>query len=110
MKRIGTLILLMMGCLFATAQSGYKIPITLKPYKNTYVYLGYYYGKVKALSDSALLDANSKGVFTGKEPMPGGIYFIVSPKKEILFEILIDKQQNFSIVADSATLPNTISF
>ena len=30
--------------------------------------------------------------------MQGGIYFVVSPKKEILFEILVDKDQNFSIV------------
>ena len=86
MKRI----LLLASIFFATgawvaAQTGYNIPITLKPYKNTWVYLGYYYGKLKALSDSVLLDANSKGVFKGKEALPGGIYFIVSPKKEILF-------------------------
>lgn len=92
------------------AQPGYTIPITVKPYKNAYIYLGYYYGKLKALADSTLLDANGKGVFTGKEPLPGGIYFIVSPRKEILFEILIDKQQKFSITADSATLPNNLVF
>src|SRR5688572_30648708 len=63
MKRIGTLALLLMSCMLASAQSGYKIPITLKPYKNTQVYLGYYYGKVKALADSVLLDADSKGEF-----------------------------------------------
>jgi peroxiredoxin len=92
------------------AQSGYNIPITLKPYKNATIYLGYYYGKLKALSDSTTLDADSKGVFNGKESLPGGIYFVVSPRKEILFEILIDKQQQFSIVADSATLPNNLAF
>ena len=53
MKRIVTLVLLLTSCMMASAQSGYKIPITLKPYKNTQVYLGYYYGKVKALADSA---------------------------------------------------------
>ncbi len=92
------------------AQSGYNIPITLKPYKNTYVYLGYYYGRLKALADSTMLDENGKGVFSGKEPLPGGIYFIVSPHKEILFELLIDKQQQFSIAADSASLPNNVVF
>lgn len=110
MKRTGTLAILMMSCLVAVAQSGYNISITLKPYKNTWVYLGYYYGKVKALADSALLDAGSRGVFKGKEPLPGGIYFIVSPRKEILFELLIDKQQQFSVSADSASLPNNITF
>jgi hypothetical protein len=110
MKRILSLAILLISCTLAVAQSGYNIPITLKPYKNTYVYLGYYYGKLKALADSALLDANGKGVFSGKQPLPGGIYFVVSPRKEILFEVLIDKQQNFSIAADSASLPTNVSF
>lgn len=110
MKRLLSLAILLISCTLAVAQNGYNIPITLKPYKNTYIYLGYYYGRMKALADSALLDANGKGVFTGKKPLDGGIYFIVSPRKEILFEILIDKQQQFSIVADSATLPNNVAF
>jgi hypothetical protein len=42
------------------------IPITLKPYKNTWVYLGSYYGKGKTLIDSAYVDENSKGVFKPK--------------------------------------------
>ncbi len=87
------------------AQGGYNISITLKPNRNSYVYLGYYYGNKKALADSTLLDANSKGAFKGKQPLTGGIYFIVSPKKEILFEVLIDKQQNFSITADTSNIP-----
>lgn len=102
-------VVIMMSALHAQ-QSGYNIPITLKPYKNTYVYLGYYYGRLKALADSTMLDENGKGVFSGKEPLQGGIYFIVSPYKEILFELLIDKQQQFSIAADSATLPNNVVF
>lgn len=93
-----------------TAQTGYKIDITLKPYKNELVYLGYYYGKVKALQDSVQLDANSHGIFKGDKPLPGGIYFIVSPGKQILFEVLIDKQQQFSIQADSAQLPEGVVF
>lgn len=110
MKRILSLAILLISCTLVVAQSGYTIPITLKPYKNAKIYLGYYYGKVKALADSAILNENGTGVFTGKEPLPGGIYFIVSPRKEILFEILIDKQQSFSIVADSAYLPNNVAF
>ncbi|HEX6427636.1 MAG TPA: thioredoxin-like domain-containing protein [Niastella sp.] len=110
MKRILSLAILLISCTLVVAQSGYNIPITLKPYKNAYIYLGYYYGKVKALADSTLLDGNGKGVFAGKEPLPGGIYFVVSPRKEILFELLIDKQQQFSVTADSATLPNNVGF
>jgi ABC-type nitrate/sulfonate/bicarbonate transport system substrate-binding protein len=65
----------------AAAQEGYKIKLTLKPYTNSLIYLAYYYGKLKAVADSAVLDANSTTTFQGKEKLPGGIYFIVSPKK-----------------------------
>lgn len=96
---------------FVTAQdTGYKIPVTLKPYKNQYVYLGYYYGKLKALADSVLLNDRSEGVFKGDKPLRGGIYFMVSPQKEIMFEVLLDKQQHFSIRADSGSSPDKVVF
>src|SRR4051812_8008872 len=92
------------------AQPGYNIKVNVKPFKNQYLYLGYHYGKKKALADSILLDNNSNGVFKGVKPLGGGIYFIVSPQKQILFELLIDKQQTFSISADTMNLPNSIKF
>jgi len=100
-------------CLFllnAYPQNGYHIQLTLRPYKDSKVYLGYYYGKIKALADSAILDGNSTATFTGKEKLPGGVYFIVSPNKAILFELLIDAQQHFSITADTTKLPGSIIF
>ncbi|MEO6314902.1 MAG: DUF5106 domain-containing protein [Chitinophagaceae bacterium] len=106
----------LLSCFFIVSQlcaqttAGYSIGITLKPYKNQYIYLGYYYGKIKALADSVLLNSTSTGVFKGKEKLNGGIYFIVSPRKEILFELLLDKQQNFTIQADSANLPASVKF
>jgi len=86
------------------AGAGYNIPITLTPYKNTWVYLGCYFGKYKNLADSAWLDANSQGIFKGKEKLPRGIYFTVSPQKSLLFEFLMDKGQQFSIKADTTKL------
>lgn len=111
MKRFFLAVTFVIAAISTQAQSaGYNISVTLKPYKNQYIYLGYYFGKLRALADSIVLDANSKGNFKNSKPLPGGIYFIVSPKKEILFELLIDKQQHFSIVADSATLPDNVVF
>ena len=68
-------------------KSGYNIPITLTPYKNTWVYLGCYFGKYKNLADSVYLDEKSQGVFKGSEKLPRGIYFTVSPQKYLLFEL-----------------------
>src|SRR5687768_17235578 len=92
------------------AQAGYQIDVDLKPFRNSQVYLGYYYGEIRALADSAKLDANAKGSFKGKDPLPGGIYFIVSPSKQILLELLIDKDQRFAVSADSSDLPASVKF
>ena len=81
--------------------SGRNITITLTPYKNTWVYLGSYFGKSKTLSDSAYLNDKSYGVFKGKTKLTPGIYFVVSPQYAILFDILMDSKQQFSIIADT---------
>ena len=109
MKRIVPAFLLLLCSVIGRAQ-GYSIGISLKPFQSTYIYLGYYYGDKKAIADSAKLDALGAGTFTGKTPLAGGIYFVVSPKKEILFEVLIDKNQRFTIKADTSNIPNGIQF
>lgn len=85
----------------ATAK-GRNISITLTPLKNCKVYLGSYYGNGRALVDSTFLNDKSQGVFKGDTKLTGGIYFVVSPQLTIQFELLMDAQQQFSIVADTA--------
>jgi hypothetical protein len=94
----------------AQSEDGYTIRLHLKPYTGGKVYLGYYYGKIKALADSAQLNGNSDGVFSGTTRLPGGVYFIVSPNRAILFELLIDSQQHFTVSADTTNLPGSIVF
>src|SRR5580698_5855979 len=94
----------------AQSQNGYNIHLHLKPYTSGKVYLGYYYGKIKALADSAQLNAAGDGLFSGESRLPGGVYFIVSPNRAILFELLIDSQQHFSVSADTTNLPSSVSF
>jgi thiol-disulfide isomerase/thioredoxin len=92
------------------SQAGYQIRVNLKPYKGSKIWLGYYYGKLKAVADSTLLDAAGNGQFKGKDKLMGGVYFVVSPNKEILFELLIDSHQNFSVVADTGSFPSQVKF
>jgi thiol-disulfide isomerase/thioredoxin len=87
-----------------TKSVGHNIEITLKPYKNTKVYLGTNYGQNRVLADSALLNDASLGYFKGKEKLTPGIYFIVSPKYNILFEFLVDEGQQFKIIADTLNI------
>jgi Domain of unknown function (DUF5106)/Thioredoxin-like/Domain of unknown function (DUF4369) len=93
-----------------SAQNAYKINITLKPFHSGYLYLASYYGKKQLLIDSAAIDKNSQAIFSGKEKLPGGIYLIAFPKKDGWFEIVIDKEQVFTIMADSADLLNKLTF
>jgi len=83
---------------------GHNIEITLKPYKNTKVYLGTNYGQNRVLADSTILNDVSVGNFKGKEKLTPGIYFVVSPKYSILFEFLVDDGQQFKIIADTLNL------
>jgi thiol-disulfide isomerase/thioredoxin len=95
----------------ATAQTtGYEIKVVFKPFKNQYIYLGHYFGKQYPIIDSAKLDANSTAIFKGKKALPGGVYLVGYPNKAGFFEVLVDKQQRFTVIADSATIKKGISF
>ncbi|HEX6334740.1 MAG TPA: thioredoxin-like domain-containing protein [Flavisolibacter sp.] len=92
-------------CNTGFAQAGYEIRVTLKPFKNQYIYLGHYNGKQLPIIDSVLLNAQSEGVFRGNKNLGGGIYLVGFPDRTRNFEILVDKNQRFSVFADTATLP-----
>ncbi len=92
------------------AQTGYEIKVTFKPYKKQYIYLGHYFGKSYPIIDSAMLNDKSEAVFKGTEKLQGGIYLIGYPNKTGFFEILIDKQQKFSVIADTVTISKGVKF
>ena len=100
--------------LFATtagfAQTGYEIKVTFKPFKKQYIYLGHYFGKTYPIIDSVMLNEKSEAVFKGTKKLQGGIYLIGYPNKTGFFEILVDKQQHFSVMADTATIRNGVQF
>ncbi len=109
MKRILLFLQLMTG-FAAFAQTGYEIKITFKPFKKQYIYLGHYFGKSYPIIDSALLNDKSEAVFKGTQKLPGGIYLVGYPNKSGFFEILVDKQQKFSVIADTATITKGVKF
>lgn len=96
--------------LFAFSQDGYEIKVTLQPFKNEYIYLGHYSGKQYPVVDSVKLNDKSEGSFKGTSKLGGGIYIIVFPSRNKFFEVLIDKQQHFSVIADTANLTSGKKF
>lgn len=86
------------------------ISLEVKPYKNQWVYLAYYYGGIKALADSAFLNADSKGVIKTSKALPQGIYLLASPNKSILFEMMMGEDQTFSVQADTSDIEGSLKF
>jgi peroxiredoxin len=103
-------------CLFlllgatSRSQSAYEIKVTLKPFREGYLYLAHHYGTKQYLVDSARLNANSEAVFSGKEKLFGGIYMIVFPARNGWLECVIDKNQRFSVSADTTNLIQSTRF
>lgn len=111
MKRIYSLLFLLSATGFLFAQTNeFELKVTFKPFKKQFIYLGYHYGKQKPIIDSVLLDDNSTGVFKRAKKMEKGVYLIGFPNKAGYFEILLDKEQKFSVIADTADLIASMKF
>src|SRR6202142_2646399 len=93
--------------LFSTSiAQGFKVTLQTPDYKSGLAYLTYYYGKNINLEDSALISEKGVAVFDKKETLLPGVYSIVFPGKNKLFDFLVDKEQIISIKADTADLIN----
>lgn len=109
MKRFLAALFLLPGFAFAQ-QNEFELKVTFKPFKKQFIYLGYHYGRQKPIIDSVMLDENSTGIFKRPKKPEKGVYLIGFPDKSGYFEILIDKEQKFSVSADTAGLINSIKF
>ena len=92
--------------LISSAQSsnsatGYRIKIHVQGLKDSVCYMGNYYGQYQYVKDTARANADGELVFEGTENLPGGIYFIVLPKKEF-FDFIVNNEQVFSLETDTA--------
>ena len=85
---------------------GYEIKVTFKPFKDQYIYLGHYEGKQLPIIDSVVVNKKSEAIFKGSKKLPAGVYLIGYPNKSGFFEFLVDKEQHFSIEADTTDLRN----
>lgn len=85
-------------------QNGYQIKVKLKPFNSGYLYLGHHFGNKQYIIDSAAINANNEAIFSGKEKLFGGVYMVIFPQKNGWLEMLVDKQQHFSVVADTTDI------
>jgi thiol-disulfide isomerase/thioredoxin len=111
MKQLILLLFLIPATLALSAQQNeVELKVTFKPFKKQYIYLGYHFGKQKPVVDSVMLDDNSTGVFKRAKKLEKGVYLIGYPNKNGYFEILIDKEQKFSVYADTTDILRLMKF
>lgn len=86
------------------AQEGYQIKVRLTPFTQGFLYLGHHFGSKQYIIDSAAINDKGEVIFSGEKKLMGGVYMVIFPRKNGWFEMLIDKQQHFSVVSDSADI------
>ncbi len=90
------MLLILLSAITQAYPSGYSINVRIGGLEDTTLLLAYHYGNRKYIKDTIRVDAQGQGVFTGEEPLPGGIYLVVMPDMDY-FELLVDREQEFSI-------------
>jgi thiol-disulfide isomerase/thioredoxin len=97
--------LLISFVIFKDAYSqGYKITLQTPSYRSGMTYLTYHMGKNLNVEDSAIVNEKGMAVFTGNKILPAGIYAVVFPGKRLSADLLIDKEQQINIKADTTDL------
>ncbi len=100
-KSLISFILLVSSLFYAGASpSGYNIEVTINGLEESQLLLAYHFGNRTYIKDTVDVDQNGTGVFSGREKLPGGIYLVVMEDMNY-FEIMVDKEQEFSIETDT---------
>ncbi|MEO6814485.1 MAG: thioredoxin-like domain-containing protein [Ginsengibacter sp.] len=102
-------IILLSAFLFAFSFSraqGFRVTLEVPQYSEGLVYLTYYYGKNMNIEDSAIINSKGVAIFQKKEKLIPGVYSIVFPGKNKLYDFLVDKEQTITIKADTTDLIN----
>ena len=94
----------------SSAQAGYEIRASIRPFRSGHLFLAYHYGTKQFLLDSARIDEKGVAVFKGPDRLMGGVYMIAFPEKNGWIECLIDREQRFSVTADTSDLIRSTVF
>lgn len=93
---MAVLILVFVAATSQVYATGYNIRVKIEGLQDTTLLLAYHFGNRKYIKDTIQVDSQGAGEFKGDEALPGGIYLVVLPEMDY-FEILIDREQDFSI-------------
>jgi len=111
MKKVSIILLLSVFPILLHGQlkSGYDIDVTIRGLQDSAIFLAYHFGDKQYIKDTIDLSRTGTAKFSGKEPLPQGIYMIVLPGRKY-FEILISNDQIFSVECSYDDYFNTLKF
>lgn len=98
------LFLVMIWATQMLAQDGHNITLKVSSIKDTTGLLAFHYGKQKLIEDTLYFDANGVATVKGNQPLPRGIYLMVSPSQDF-FEFIVADDQQFTL---TTTGPNYV--
>ena len=107
-KRISFLfIALIIPAFIFAAKPKHDIKVKINGLKDTVCYLANYYLDKPYIIDTAKINSKGGGEFKGEKELEGGVYLIILPSKKY-FDIIIDKEQFFSIENDTINFAENI--
>jgi thiol-disulfide isomerase/thioredoxin len=80
----------------------YRIEFRINGMQPGAVYLADHFADAKYLRDTAMADARGVAVFKGTKKLQRGMYLFVFNGKSEMFELVIDEDQDFTIIADTS--------
>lgn len=106
MKQILFTLLLSIFATFSFGQA-YEIKVKIKNLPNQELILGHHFNDKLIPDDTVRTDNKGVAIFKGKDKLIGGMYFIFLPSKSY-FDILVDKDQKFTIENDTTDFLDNI--
>lgn len=95
------LVLILFFCSVSSYAVGYDIQIKVTGLHDTTVILGHYLNKSMYPDDTIRLNSKGMGQFTSNRHLPEGMYLVYLPNTKY-FELIMGKDQEFSIEVDTA--------
>lgn len=108
MKKYYLIIIILVIVTKLYSQNNTDVKIAFKNISDTSLYLGYYYGNKTYIIDTTKIN-NGIAEFVINKKLPTGIYFIALPNFKY-FEIILDKNQKFTVKVDNIDKIEKISF
>ncbi len=102
------LAVLLVSSALAAQKKAYNLRFQINNFPDTVGYLAQYYGDKILLEDTAVV-SDGRFAFEGKKPLPGGMYIVAGQSNNKLLDILVNKDQHFSVSFNTGDMLKSIS-